>query len=434
MFNLYTMKKWIGRWRFMNAEIIAVGSELLLGQIANTNAKFISNQLSELGINVFYHTVVGDNANRLVDTIKIAESRADLIIFSGGLGPTKDDLTKETIAKHLNTELVMDEVALRSIENFFAKRNKPMTDNNRKQALVLKECEVLENHHGMAPGMLLEKGKHTYILLPGPPKELEPMFQFEAKPKLAMKMHDGTVILSHVLRFYGIGEAELEVQVQAILDDQSNPTVAPLASDGEVTLRITAKAENEGNAWQLINDKKKQILALVGDYHYGNDDDSLASKLVELLLDNQLTIAAAESLTAGLFQSELAEISGVSGTLVGGVVTYTEQAKIEQLGISKALLDQNSVVSSECAAAMALQVKEKFQTDIGVGLTGVAGPASHGNQPSGTVWVAICIGQEQPLTHQLQLSGSRNTNRLRAVKFTYSYLMRELVKSGYKKR
>lgn len=418
----------------MNAEIIAVGSELLLGQIANTNAKFISNQLSELGINIFYHTVVGDNADRLVETLKIAESRADLIIFSGGLGPTKDDLTKETIAKHLNTELIMDEVALRSIEAFFAKRHKPMTDNNRKQALVLKGCAVLENHNGMAPGMLLEKGKHTYILLPGPPKELEPMFQFEAKPKLAKKMHDGTVILSHVLRFYGIGEAELEVQVQEILDNQSNPTVAPLASDGEVTLRITAKAENEDRAWQLINDKKKQILALVGDYHYGNDDDSLASKLVELLLDNQLTIAAAESLTAGLFQSELAEISGVSGTLVGGVVTYTEQAKVEQLSISKALLDQYSVVSSECAAAMALQVKEKFQTDIGVGLTGVAGPASHGNQPAGTVWVAICIGQEQPLTYQLQLSGSRNTNRLRAVKFTYSYLMRELVKSGYKKR
>ncbi|MEG0471506.1 MAG: competence/damage-inducible protein A [Solibacillus sp.] len=418
----------------MNAEVIAVGSELLLGQIANTNAKFISSQLSELGINVFYHTVVGDNANRLVKAIKIAESRADVIIFSGGLGPTKDDLTKEVIAKHLNTELFMDEVAIRSIEAFFAKHQQPMTENNRKQALVLKGCDVLENRHGMAPGMLFENGDRTYILLPGPPKELEPMFQFEAKPKIAAKMHDGAVIISHVLRFYGIGEAALEVQVQAILEDQSNPTVAPLASDGEVTLRITAKAENELSAWQLINEKKQQVLELVGDYHYGNDDDSLASKLVELLLENDLTIAAAESLTAGLFQSELAEVPGVGGTLIGGVVTYTEQAKIDHLGISKALLDQHSVVSSECAAAMAVQVKEKFKTNIGVGLTGAAGPTGHGNQPAGTVWIAVCIGDEQPLTYQLHLSGSRNTNRLRAVKFTYSFLMRELVKSGYKKR
>lgn len=417
----------------MNAEIIAVGSELLLGQIANTNAKFISTQLSELGINVFYHTVVGDNADRLKSAIDIAESRADLIIFSGGLGPTKDDLTKETIARHLGLPLVIDDVALTFIEKFFAARGRGMTENNRKQALILEGSDVLANHNGMAPGMLLEKEAHTYILLPGPPKELEPMFQFEAKPKLAARLNDGGVIQSHVLRFYGIGEAELEVRVQDILDSQTNPTVAPLASDGEVTLRITAKAQNEDEAWQLIKQKEAEILAIVGEYNYGYNDDSLASKLVEMLLHHKLTISAAESLTAGLFQSELAEISGVSGTLVGGVVTYTEQAKIHQLGIEKTLLDEFGIVSGECAGAMAAKVREKFGTDIGIGLTGAAGPDSHDGQPAGTIWLGFCIGDSAPITHKLQLQGMRNTNRLRTVKFACSYLMRLLVEKGYKK-
>lgn len=417
----------------MNAEIIAVGSELLLGQITNTNAKFISTQLSELGINVFYHTVVGDNGDRLKRAIEIAESRADLIIFSGGLGPTKDDLTKETIAQHLGVPLVFDDVALSYIEQFFAQWGRAMTENNRKQALILEGSEVLANHHGMAPGMLLEKNGRIYILLPGPPKELEPMFQFEAKPKLAARLNEGGVILSHVLRFYGIGEAELEVQVQDILDNQTNPTVAPLASDGEVTLRITAKAATEEEAWPLIKAKEAEILAIVGEYHYGNNDDSLASKIVEMLRHHELTIAAAESLTAGLFQSELAEIPGVSGTLVGGMVTYTEQAKVEQLGIEQSLLDQYGVVSSECAAAMAIKVRQKFGTDIGIGLTGAAGPEPHGNQPAGTIWIGFSIGDSEPITRKLQLLGMRNSNRILAVKLAYSYLMRLLVERGYEK-
>lgn len=416
----------------MNAEIIAVGSELLLGQIANTNAKFISSQLSELGINVYYHSVIGDNGGRLKKAIEIAESRADLIIFSGGLGPTKDDLTKETIAEHLNVPLVFDEKVLEAIEKFFTNQGRPLTENNRKQALVLQGSEVLVNHHGLAPGMLLQKGGRTYILLPGPPKELEPMFQFEAKPKLASLISKGGIILSHVLRFYGIGEAELETKIQYILDAQSNPTIAPLASDGEVTLRITAKADSKAEAWELINEKKREILSIVGKYNYGVDDDTLASKAVEMLLQNKLTISAAESLTAGLFQSELAEIPGVSGTLVGGMVTYTEEAKIQQLGIPKELLNQYGIVSSECAASMARNVREKFGTDIGIGLTGAAGPEPHDGEPAGTIWIGIAIG-EDVVTRKLQLSGLRNTNRLRTVKYTLSYLIRLLEEKRYQK-
>lgn len=415
----------------MNAEIIAIGSELLLGQIVNTNARFISRQLSELGINVYYHTVVGDNAVRLEEVIQIAESRSDIIIFSGGLGPTKDDLTKETIAKLLKTELVKDEDAMKSIEEFFVKQNRPMTDNNRKQALVLKGSDVLVNKNGMAPGMIYDNQNRIYILLPGPPKEIEPMFQYEAKPKLAERLHEDNKIVSHVLRFYGIGEAELEVRIQDLLDKQSNPTIAPLASDGEVTLRITAKAENDEQAWKLINKTKKEIVQRVGDYLYGEDDDSLSSKAAEILIANNLTISAAESLTAGLFQSELAANPGISQSLLGGMVTYTEQVKREQLGMPKEILENYGVVSPECAGEMARLVKEKFNTDIGVGLTGAAGPEAHGNQPAGTIWIGIAIDQDQPLTYKLQLSGMRNTNRLRAVKFAFHYLIHLLKVKGY---
>ena len=416
----------------MNAEIIAVGSELLLGQITNSNARFISSNLAELGINVYYHTVVGDNPDRLKSVIEIAEQRADLIIFTGGLGPTKDDLTKSTIAEHLNTSLQMDQVALDSIVAYFERAGRTMTYNNNKQALVLKDSEVLENHHGMAPGMLYKSGEHVYILLPGPPKEMEPMFQFEAKPKLARMLNKEDVILSHVLRFYGIGEAELEDRIQELLEKQTNPTIAPLASDSEVTLRITAKTGTEEQAWELINGAKKEILEIVGDYLYGYDDDSLASKTVELLRDQHKTISAAESLTAGLFQAELAAIPGVSRALKGGVIAYNEEMKIKQLGISADLLEQYGVVSEETAIAMAEAVREKFGTDISVSLTGAAGPDAHGAQPAGTVWIGIA-DENGAKAYRLQLSGMRNSNRLRAVKLALYYVIRTLASGDARK-
>ncbi|MBB5178872.1 nicotinamide-nucleotide amidase [Planomicrobium koreense] len=416
----------------MNAEIIAVGSELLLGQITNSNARFISSNLAELGINVYYHTVVGDNPDRLKSVIEIAEQRADLIIFTGGLGPTKDDLTKSTIAEHLNTSLEMDQVALDSIVAYFERAGRTMTYNNNKQALVLKDSEVLENHHGMAPGMLYKSGEHVYILLPGPPKEMEPMFQFEAKPKLARMLNKEDVILSHVLRFYGIGEAELEDRIQDLLEKQTNPTIAPLASDSEVTLRITAKTGTEEQAWELINGAKKEILEIVGDYLYGYDDDSLASKTVELLREQHKTISAAESLTAGLFQAELAAIPGVSKALKGGVIAYNEEMKIKQLGISADLLAQYGVVSEETAIAMAEAVRSKFGTDISVSLTGAAGPDAHGEQPAGTVWIGIS-DENGAKAYRLQLSGMRNSNRLRAVKLALYYVIRTLAAGDARK-
>ncbi|WKA49713.1 competence/damage-inducible protein A [Planococcus liqunii] len=416
----------------MNAEIIAVGSELLLGQITNSNARFLSSHLAELGINVYYHTVVGDNAGRLEDVIQIAEERADLIIFTGGLGPTKDDLTKETIARHLGTTLEMNEEALESIVAFFERAGRIMTENNKKQALVLKDSDVLVNNHGMAPGMLYPKDGRVYILLPGPPKEMEPMFQFEAKPKLARLLNQADVILSHVLRFYGIGEAELEDRLQDLLDRQTNPTIAPLASDGEVMLRLTAKTNSEEQAWELINEAKTEILERVGQYLYGYDNDSLASKTIELLKEQSKTISAAESLTAGLFQSELAAVAGASAVLTGGVIAYNEEMKIEQLGIAPELLKESGVVSEETAIAMAEAVRRKFDTDIAVGLTGAAGPDAHGDQPAGTVWIGIATA-DGTNAYRLQLSGMRNTNRLRAVKLALSYIIRTLTEGNARK-
>ncbi len=410
----------------MNAEIIAVGSELLLGQITNTNARYISSQLAELGINVYYHTVVGDNADRLKDSIQLAESRADLIIFSGGLGPTKDDLTKETIAHHLQTQLVMDDKAMISIEAFFKRINRPMTDNNKKQALVLENCQVLANHNGMAPGMFYSNQKKIYILLPGPPKEMEPMFQLEAKPLLAKWLNQGEVIVSHVLRFYGIGEAELETKIHDLLDVQSNPTIAPLASDGEVMLRITAKTSTDQEAKALISQTEQLLMDRVGTYLYGYNDDSLASRTVEVLQKKNWTISAAESLTAGLFQSELAAIPGASSVLIGGMVTYSTESKITQLGVPQEIIEKHGVVSGECAVAMAMRVKEAFNTDIGVGLTGAAGPSSLEGKPAGTVWIAIACPNGIAKSYELHLSDMRNTNRLRVVKRTCYEIIQQL--------
>jgi nicotinamide-nucleotide amidase len=277
----------------MNAEIIAVGSELLLGQIENTNARFLSKHLADLGVNVFYHTVVGDNSERLKTAIEIAESRSNVIIFTGGLGPTKDDLTKETIAFHLNKKLVTDEHALAQIEEYFKRVGRSMSENNRKQALIIDGAEVLQNDHGMAPGMIVSEKNHLYLLFPGPPREMEPMFLTYATPSIMNKLQVKERIESRVLRFFGIGESQLETEIEDLIDAQSNPTIAPLAGDGEVTLRITAKHQSIEKAMQLMDETEKQILSRVGEYFYGYDDTSLMKELTKLLDAKKLTISAA---------------------------------------------------------------------------------------------------------------------------------------------
>lgn len=407
----------------MNAEIIAVGSELLLGQIVNTNARFISRQLADIGINVYYHTAVGDNPSRLKSAIEIAEKRADLIIFTGGLGPTKDDLTKETIARHLNTELQMDEDALTSIEAYFNRTGRLMTENNKKQALILKDSEVLPNEQGMAPGMIFHKDERIYMLLPGPPKEMEPMFLKFAYPSLRSKLGASEVIASRVLRFFGIGEAMLETEIEDLIDGQSNPTIAPLAGDGEVTLRITAKHADMRIAQQLIDETEEAIRKRVGEYIYGYDDTSLMGELIKLLKEKDLTIAAAESLTGGMFQQEFTSIPGAGSLLKGGIVCYTNEVKANVLKVKEETIQTHGVVSAECAAELAENAAMLMNADVGISFTGVAGPDLLEGHPVGTVFIGIYQKGKETSAEKLNLGGSRAANRIRSVKYGCHFLL-----------
>jgi nicotinamide-nucleotide amidase len=413
----------------MNAEIIAVGSELLLGQIVNTNARFLSQQLADLGINVYFHTVVGDNPDRLKSAIEIAEKRADLIIFTGGLGPTKDDLTKETIARHLGKDLVIDENALASIQSYFQRTNRVMTENNRKQAIVLRGAHILPNDHGMAPGMVIESNGHKYMLLPGPPKELEPMFTQYGYQALANENSVREVIVSRVLRFFGIGEAALETEIIDLIDAQSNPTIAPLAGDGEVTLRLTAKHVDAKKAESLLDDLEDTINQRVGVFLYGYDNTSLLEELMKTLKTRKLTMTAAESLTGGLFQQELTAISGASSVFSGGIVCYSNDVKQQFLQVRRETLESHGSVSEQCARELAENASKLFNTDIGISFTGVAGPEELEGKPVGTVFIGIAIKGRSTIVEKLTLGGTRQANRNRAVKYGCYYLLRTIKES-----
>lgn len=409
----------------MNAEIIAVGSELLLGQIVNTNARFLSQQLAGMGINVFYHTVVGDNPDRLETAVSIAENRSELIIFTGGLGPTKDDLTKETIARHIGKKLVFDQAALDSIEVYFKKTNRQMTENNRKQALVFEGSVILPNDHGMAPGMVVESDGHIYILLPGPPKEMEPMFLDYGIGTLSEQVKSNEKIVSRVLRFFGIGEAALETEILDLIDAQSNPTIAPLASDGEVTLRLTAKHQDVTTANSMLDEVENTISLRVGQYLYGYDQTSLVNELSKILHEKKLTVSAAESLTGGMFQQELSAIPGASAVLKGGVVCYTNEVKRNVLNVKEETIQQFGVVSEQCALELAENVAALTGADIGISFTGVAGPDKQEGKPVGTVYIGIAIKGRPTVVREVILAGAREANRVRAVKLGCYYLLKE---------
>ncbi|WP_045515132.1 competence/damage-inducible protein A [Neobacillus niacini] len=410
----------------MNAEIIAVGSELLLGQIVNSNARFISQQLAGLGVNVFFHTVVGDNPDRLRSAIEIAEKRSNLIIFTGGLGPTKDDLTKETIARHLGKKLVMDQEALESIELFFKQAQRIMTENNRKQALVLEGSTILPNHHGMAPGMMVENDNCIYMLLPGPPKEMEPMFLQFGTAALSKQVKTDEKIVSRVLRFFGIGEAALETEIDELIEHQSNPTIAPLAADGECTLRLTAKHQDMQIAQVMLDEVEAKINSRVGQFLYGYDNTSLVAELMKVLKEKKLTITAAESLTGGLFQQELTSFPGASSVFKGGVVCYTNEVKQKVLAVKKETIEKYGVVSPECARELAENVSALVSADIGISFTGVAGPDELEGKPVGTVCIGISIRGKQIVVEKLALGGSREAIRSRSVKYGCYYLIKHL--------
>ena len=332
----------------MKAEILAVGTELLLGDILNTNAQFLAQELANLGIEVYYQTVVGDNPQRLKDTIFHAFSRADFIITTGGLGPTEDDLTKETAAEYFGERLILDERALGRIRKYFDRTGRVMTENNVKQAMVPeKNGIVLYNDNGTAPGIIMEKNGKMIVMLPGPPRETIPMFQNQVKPYLTKKQE--FTFVSRILRVAEVGESAMEERVKDIIDVQTNPTIAPYAKDGEAILRITAKARDEEEANRLIDPVAAALKERLGDAVYGEGETDLETVVAEQLLQKQLTLAVAESCTGGMIASKLVEYPGISAALVEGCVTYSNEAKMHRLGVKAETLEKYGAVSEETA-------------------------------------------------------------------------------------
>lgn len=397
----------------MNAEIISVGTELLLGQILNTNAKFISEQLASAGINLFYTTVVGDNAERLTDASKQAFSRADLVIFTGGLGPTGDDITKETVSEYFGLKTVCDEYSLNKIKVFFDKTNIKMTENNVKQAYMPEGAEIIENFNGTAPGCIIEKDGKIAVLIPGPPNEAEPMFKNQIMPYLLKK--SGMTIVSKTVKTFGIGESALENKVKDLMESE-NPTLAPYAKTGEAELRITAKSETAEGAERLISDMLEKVKSRIGEYIYGYDDETLNSAVYKFLKNNGMTLGTAESCTGGLLADSIVKTPGSSSVFGYGVVTYANEAKMKLLGVKAETLEKYGAVSPQTASEMAEGIRRLSASDLGAATTGIAGPdGGTAEKPVGLVYIAVA-GRNGTRVKKLNLSGNREKVRLLAVK------------------
>ncbi len=372
----------------MNAEILCVGTELLLGDIVNTNATFIARGLAAMGINLFYQSVAGDNPERLKRALNIAKDRADLIILTGGLGPTYDDLTKETVAELVGKTLVMDQPTMESIEAYFKKVNRPMTESNKKQAMIPEGATVFENHWGTAPGFGVEADGKIFILLPGPPREMEPMFQASVVPYLA-RFNDH-VFVSQNIHIFGMGESAVEETLRDLMIGLTNPTLAPYAKDGEVNLRVTASAPTEQEARAMIGPVIEQVKERIGDVVYTTEEDSLQAALVKALAAQGLTLATAESCTGGLLSSRIVEVSGCSSVFHCGVCAYSNDMKEQLLGVRHKTLKQFGAVSEQTALEMARGVRKLGGADIGLSTTGIAGPeGGTDKKPVGLVYVGI---------------------------------------------
>ncbi|QGH34599.1 competence/damage-inducible protein A [Gracilibacillus salitolerans] len=406
----------------VKAELISVGTELLLGQIVNTNAAWISEQLADKGISVYYHSVVGDNFNRLADVFREAGKRSDLVFITGGLGPTEDDLTREAFQHISGVQIEADQGTLDKMEAFFAKNNRTMTPNNRKQAQVFEGSKVLHNSVGIAPGIIVDYNKTIWVFMPGVPREMKAIMTEEVLPYLKDTLALEAVIKSRMLRFIGIGESQLEYNLRDLISNQTNPTIAPLASEGEVALRLTAKAESYQEAEQLIEQTEVKIKKQVGQYLYAYDNVHIEKKVFELLKQNHLTIASAESLTGGAFASKVVDQGGVSAIFNGAAVVYHPFSKTSALRIDDELITTYGTISKECAESMARQVKKIYQSKLGISFTGVAGPDELENQPVGTVYISICDQNDQLFTERYQFNGDRQEIRNRAVKKAFELL------------
>ena len=412
----------------LTCELLAVGTELLLGEIANTDAQMLSQGLSELGISVYHHTVVGDNPQRLKETVKIEKKRADIIITTGGLGPTADDLTKETIAAAFGKKLVLDQPSLERLYSRWSFGT--MTKNNERQAWLPEGCTVLVNDWGTAPGCVFEAEGCTVIMLPGPPRECKAMWEHRARPYLE-KMTGGAIV-SHFIRLYGIGESAMEDKIAYIMDKAVNPSAAPYAKEGECLVRVTAKGETHEEAEELTKPLMDEICHVLKDYVYGIDANSIEEVVVALLKEKKLTIATAESCTGGYISKRLTDIPGASEVFLGGLVTYSNESKINLLGVNAETIEKHGAVSRETACEMASKVAEKMGADIGVGITGIAGPGGGSEEkPVGLVYAGVCFkGETEVFELPRRKNSTRERIRLSAASSALDLVRRQVLKNS----
>lgn len=414
------------------AELIAVGTEILLGSIANTDAQMLSERLAELGIDVLYHTVVGDNPRRLREALELARTRADIIITTGGLGPTYDDLTKQTICETFGRKNVLHPELETWLRELFAARKRPMADNNLQQAYLPENCTIFHNHNGTAPGCAFCEGGVHVLMLPGPPRECALMFETGAKPYLC-GLSDG-VIRSHTLRIYGKGESDMEFLLRDKIEKMKNPSVAPYAKSDECLLRVTAKAESEAAAEALLKPAVEEVLSVVGEWVYGVDVENLESVCVALLKEKGATLTAAESCTGGLIAKRVTDVPGASAVFAGGVVSYTNAMKNRVLNVPQTLLDKHGAVSEPVAIAMAEGARGLTGADYAISVTGVAGPDSdeRGN-PVGLVYIGLA-SPEETVCRTCNF-GKRTRDHIRAQAANTAFdMLRRSLQAKYSKR
>lgn len=414
----------------MKAEIVAVGTELLLGQIVNSNAQYLSQELASLGIDVYFQTVVGDNTSRLKQAIQLAAGRADVLIFTGGLGPTQDDLTKDVVAEVLDRSLHIDRMAMDNIERFFKDRNVPMTENNRRQALSIDGATPLANETGLAVGNAIAEGGKFYILLPGPPNEMKPMFEQQVKPWIMQHvLTNESPIYSRMLKFAGIGESALETKLLDLIESQTDPTIAPYAKESEVTIRISTKANSQSAASSKLDVMEEQIASRLPEHFYANEDVPIEKTIVDMMTEQGLTVSCAESCTGGMLMQTITTIPGSATVFLGGIVCYSNAMKEKLLNVPHDLLEGENApgaVSAETAKVLAEQVRMIVDTDFGLAVTGVAGPAYSERKPVGLVYIAISRRDGDTEVHELHLKGNRNTIRLRSTKTVLYHLWKQL--------
>ena len=405
----------------MKAEIFSIGTEILLGEIVDTNAKYIASELANMGIDVFYKTSIGDNENRLLDAIDIAYKRADIIISTGGLGPTDDDLTKETFAKYFKKDLIRDEESLKNLKSYFIDRNMPLS--NLKQADIPEGAIALINDNGTASGCFIEQDGKIAIILPGPPKECIPMFDKKAKPIL--EKFSNKMLVSKSLKLCGIGESDASEIIKDLILISKNPTIAPYASDNEMRFRVTASGKTKEEAKEILKPTIDKLYSIFEDYIYGEDDDTLVGVVVNKLIKAKHTISTAESCTGGLLASTIVSVPEVSNVFLNGVISYSNDSKIYELGVNENDLKKYGAVSEEIAIQMAEGIRKKSNTKIGIATTGIAGPnGATDEKPVGLVYIAISMEGKETICKKLMLQGSRQKIREKTVNVCLTNLIK----------